>query len=108
MRGLLLEGGAWDADAGCLADARPMQGVGIMPVVHFQPAVLTTQEWSEVRSQTASLRLYQHAIHNSSRAQRGQSTVVETLQLPMPKTGPPSHKSYWLQRMTALALATAT
>lgn len=37
IRGLFLEGAAWDKDNVCLTEPQPMQLVCAMPVIHFKP-----------------------------------------------------------------------
>lgn len=37
VRGLLLEGAAWDKGNACLTEPQPMQLVCVMPVIHFKP-----------------------------------------------------------------------
>ena len=103
VKGLYLEGGRWDAEAGCLADAGAMELYSAMPLVHFKPTEAGGAGGGGGARKKASKGTHAVPLYQSPqrRAWRGQEMLLGEVEL---KCGAKESSSFWSKRGLAMLL----
>lgn len=96
VRGLYLEGAAWDWDQDCLAEPTPMVLHCAMPLVHFKPV---ESKKKKNPKGTYSCPLYIYPLRTGTRERPSFIIAVDL------KSGPSKSAEVWTKRGTALLLS---
>jgi len=96
IKGMYLEGGRWDTEAGCLAEPHPMELYCVMPIIHFKPVESRKKSYKGLHS----IPMYVYPIRTGSRENPSFMVEVDL------KTGP-RDSQFWTKRGTALLLSLA-
>jgi len=97
VKGLFLEGGGWDFEAGCLTEPEPMELIVPMPIILFKPVE------NKKRSQKGfySCPLYMYPVRTGTRERPSFQINVDL------RTGS-ADADHWIMRGTALLLSLAS
>jgi dynein heavy chain len=96
IKSMILEGGRWDMNNGCIAEPEPMALFAPMPIVHFKPIAKKKGATDGIYQ----CPLYMYPVRTGSRERPSFITWVEL------KSGA-RDGAFWTRRGTALLLATA-
>ena len=99
VQGMYLEGAGWNIDVGCLEEAKPMELVAQMPIIHFKPIMI--KEKAPATVPMYKTPVYYYPIRTGTREF---PSFVITAELNSGREKP----DFWVKRGTALLLSLAT
>jgi len=97
VKGMFLEGGGWDLEAGCLVEPEPMELIVAMPIVHFKPV----ENKRKANKGVYLCPLYMYPVRTGSRER---PSFMISLDLKAGTVDP----DHWVKRGTACLLSLAT
>ncbi|WIA33430.1 hypothetical protein OEZ86_006562 [Tetradesmus obliquus] len=97
VKGMFLEGGGWDFEAGCLCEPQPMELIVPMPIIHFKPV----ENKKKSSRGVYSCPLYLYPVRTGTRERPSYMGTVDV------RSGQ-AEPDHWVMRGTALLLSLAT